>query len=236
MHAIAAAARPDLQALDDPALVGLAAAGNEGATRVLIRRHNQRLFRVARAVLRDDAEAEDVVQETYVRAFSNLAAFRGEARLSTWLTRICVNEALGRVRRRRPTIEFSEAGPELGQVLMFPSMSIEPDPETETARSQMQRFLEEAVDALPEPFRLVFILRDVEGLNVEETAGHLAIREETVKTRLHRARRLMRATIEKRLSASFAEIFPFDGKRCAGMADRVIERLRAAADSASPSR
>jgi RNA polymerase sigma-70 factor (ECF subfamily) len=234
MPAVAASAWPDLQALDDPTLVGLAAAGDEGATRVLVRRHNQRLFRVARGVLRDDAEAEDVVQETYVRAFSNLAAFRGEARLSTWLTRICLNEALGRLRRRRPTVELSKIGPELGQVLMFPSMSMQPDPETETARGQMQRLLEEAVDALPDPFRLVFILRDVEGLNVEETASHLAIRAETVKTRLHRARRLLRAAIEKRLSAGFAEIFPFDGARCADMADRVIERLRTL--SASPLR
>ena len=218
----------DLTALDDRVLVRMASDDDEQAVRVLVRRHNRRLFRVARAVLKDDAEAEDVVQETYVRAFTNLASFRGDASLSTWLTRIALNDALGRARRRRPSVEFRDDEIQEGRVLMFPSMTTaESNPETETARGHMRKILEEAVDELPEPFRVIFVMRDVEGLNVEETASHLSIKAETVKTRLFRARRLLRNAIEQRLSAGFSELFPFDGDRCAHMADRVIERLRA---------
>jgi RNA polymerase sigma-70 factor (ECF subfamily) len=223
----------NLQALADETLMRLAAQGDEGAIRLLIRRHNRRLFRVARAVLRDDAEAEDVVQETYVRAFSHLASFRGEARLSTWLTRIALNEALGRARRRRPTVELSDTELREGRVLMFP-LAIPTSPESETARSHVRHVLEDAVDALPDPFRVVFILRDVEGMDTEETASQLSIRPETVKTRLHRARRMLRTAIEKRLSATFSELFPFDGERCAHMADRVIEGLAALSEERRP--
>lgn len=194
--------------------------------RLIIRRHNQRLFRVARGLLRDDAEAEDVVQETYVRAFSGLDRFRGDARLSTWLTRIAMNEALGRIRARRPSVDLDDAHLIEGQMLMSPTVPIQFDPEAEAARSHVGRVLEEAVDGLPEAFRMVFVLRDVEGMSTEETAGCLAIQAETVKTRLHRARRLLRTALEKRLTAGFHELFPFDGARCAYMADRVIERLR----------
>jgi RNA polymerase sigma-70 factor (ECF subfamily) len=210
----------------DEALLPLALVGDERAIRSLIRQHNQRLFRVARSVLGNDSEAEDVVQETYVRAFAGLSGFRGEARLSTWLTRIALNEALGRLRRRRPTVELSDADLREGQVLMGATMPRQVDPEAEAARSNIRQVLEDVVDALPEAFRMVFILRDVEGMSIEETASHLAIRAETVKTRLHRARKLLREAIEKRLSSSFCELYPFDGARCAHMADRVIERLR----------
>jgi RNA polymerase sigma-70 factor, ECF subfamily len=226
MRAKAAELRRDLNAQDDHALAQLAARGSEDAMRLIIKRHNQRLFRVARGVLRDDAEAEDVVQETYVRAFSNLARFRGDARLSTWLTRIALNDALGRIRARRPSIDFDDADLIEGQMLMSPSTPIQTNPETEAARSHVRRVLEEAVDGLPETFRMVFLLRDVDGMSIEETAGCLAIQAQTVKTRLHRARRLLRTAIEKRLTASFHELFPFDGARCAHVADQVIERLR----------
>jgi RNA polymerase sigma-70 factor (ECF subfamily) len=227
MQLATAPVQRNLKALADEPLVRLASQGDESAIRILIQRHNRRLFRVARAVLRDDADAEDVVQETYVRAFTNLGSFRGEARLSTWLTRIALNEALGRARRRRPTVELSDAEMREGRVLMFPSASTSANPENETARSQLRHVLEDAVDALPEAFRVVFVLRDIEGMDTEEAASQLQIRPETVKTRLHRARRMLRSAIEKRLSATFSELFPFDGERCAHMADRVIERLRA---------
>ena len=228
--------RFDLTALGDEVLVRMAGDGDEEAVRVLVRRHNRRLFRVARAVLRDDAEAEDVVQETYVRAFTNLASFRGEAGLSTWLTRIALNDALGRARRRRPSVEFSDEEIGQGRVLMFPSMTgVESNPESETARGHMRRILEEAVDELPDPFRVVFVMRDVEGLNVAETASHLSIKAETVKTRLFRARRLLRSAIEQRLSAGFSELFPFDGERCANTADRVLERLRTVSSKSTSS-
>jgi RNA polymerase sigma-70 factor, ECF subfamily len=229
MQLAISSARFDLAAVGDETLVGLARNGDEAAIRTLIKRHNQRLFRVARGVVRDDAEAEDIVQETYVRAFTNLHSFRGEALLSTWLTRIALNEALGRVRRRRPRAELAELdtgnGVNEGSLTMFPSL-MPANPETEAARGQVRQLLEHFVDRLPDPFRMVFILRDVQGLSIEETATQLSIKAETVKTRLHRARKMMRAAIEERCSAAFSELFPFDGERCVRMADRVVERLR----------
>src|SRR5436853_91260 len=134
IRAISSGSSRDREPAGDETLRSLSLLGDERAIRVLVRRYNQRLFRVARSVLRNDAEAEDVVQETYVRAFSGLSGFRGEAQLSTWLTRIALNEALGRLRRRRPTVEFSDAGLREGQVLTVPTMPRESDPEGEAAR------------------------------------------------------------------------------------------------------
>lgn len=202
--------------------------GDEAAVRELIQRNNQRLFRVARSVLRNDAEAEDVVQETYVRAFTRLAAFEGRSAFSTWLTRIALNEALGRLRRRRPTtgIDHIETGGGGAELIPFPGSPRPANPESETARGEMKALLEELVDGLPVDFRTVFVLREVEELSTEETAVYLDIRPETVKTRLHRARRLLRSALQDRLSPAFAEIFPFDGERCVDMAERVMARLR----------
>lgn len=221
---------PDLADMPDLDLVALAREGHDAAVRILIRRHNQRLFRTARAVIRNDAEAEDVVQAAYVRAFTHLDDFRGEAQLGTWLTRIALNEALGRVRRRRETsgledIEMRNSLPG-AQVLPFPGAQGEADPETELSRNQARHFLEAAVDELADDFRAIFVLRDIEGMSTDEAAAHLGIRPETAKTRLHRARRMMRHSIEKQLSGAFHALFPFDGARCASMADRVIAVLR----------
>jgi RNA polymerase sigma-70 factor (ECF subfamily) len=198
------------------------------AVRALVARHNRRLFRAARGVVRNDAEAEDVVQEAYVRAFTHLDGFRGDAAFATWLTRIALNEALGRLRRRRPTADIAvleTARAAQGEPIVLTPLR-PPAPESEAGRAQFRRVLERAVDDLPEPFRLVFMLREIEGLSAEETGAVLGVRPETVKTRLHRARRLLRQAIEQALSAGFADIFPFDGARCAGMADRVVGRLR----------
>jgi RNA polymerase sigma-70 factor (ECF subfamily) len=199
--------RFDLAALGDETLVGLARHGDEDAIRILIKRHNQRLFRVARGEVRDDTEAEDIVQESYVRAVTSLDSFRGEAQLATWLTRIALNEALGHIRRRRPMAELAELDAGTGSIeglpIMFSSSLMPASPETEAARGQVRLVLEQAVDRLPEVFRLVFILRDVEGMSIEETSAHLSIKPETVKTRLHRARKLMRAAIAERLSGKF---------------------------------
>lgn len=224
----AATARPaDLAAADDAELLALVRAGSQDAVRLLVRRHNQQLFRVARGVLKDDGEAEDVVQEAYVRAFTGLDGFRGDSAFSTWLVRIALNEALGRIRRRRRmagrTVQEIEAAG--GQVLMFPHSMRASDPEEEAGRDHVRRMLEQALDTVPDAFRLVFILRDVEGLSAEETAERLAIRPETVRTRLHRARRLLRTVLERDLAQRFADVFPFDGRRCAEIADRVTERL-----------
>lgn len=220
---------PDLAVLSEVDLVGYARAGDERAIRFLIQRHNQRLFRTARAIVRDDAEAEDVVQATYVRAFAHLVTFRGASQLSTWLTRIALNEALGRMRRRRAATALEDIDMRInsagGPILHFPSSLNATDPETELSRSEARKLLEAAVDELPDDFRAIFVLRDIEGMSTEEAASCLSIKPETAKTRLHRARRMMRASIEKRLSGAFAELFPFDGARCASMADRVIDAL-----------
>ncbi|MGO8064172.1 RNA polymerase sigma factor [Rhizobium leguminosarum] len=222
--------RQQISILSDADLVPLAKMGDELAIRAIVQRHNQRLFRTARAVIRNDAEAEDVVQATYIKAFTNLAAFRGEAQLSTWLTRITLNEALGRVRARKNTTGLEEIDMQTmapgGEVLQFPSSLSATNPETELARSQARHLLENAVDELPDDFRAVFVLRDVEGMSTDEAASYLGIRPETAKTRLHRARKMMRQSIEKQLSGAFSALFPFDGARCASMADRVIAALR----------
>lgn len=220
----------DLDGYREEELVALARQGGENAIRALIKRNNQRLFRVARAVTRDDAEAEDVVQEAYVRAFTRLDSFKGDALFSTWLTKIALNEAITRIRKRRPVAELEEldiaAAANGGQVIMFPTSLTPPGADAELGRGQVRALLEQAIDELPAAFRIVFILRDVEEMSIDETAAQLSIKPETVKTRLFRARKLMRAAIEKRLSSGFAELFPFNGWRCERMADRVVERLR----------
>ncbi|MBY5812544.1 RNA polymerase sigma factor [Rhizobium leguminosarum] len=226
----AARHRPQISILSDADLVPLAKMGDEPAIRTIVQRHNQRLFRTARAIIRNDAEAEDVVQAAYVKAFTNLATFRGDAQLSTWLTRITLNEALGRVRARKNTTGLGEIDMQTmapgGEVLQFPSSLSATDPETELSRSQARHLLENAVDELPDDFRAVFVLRDIEGMSTDEAASYLGIRPETAKTRLHRARKMMRQSIEKQLSGAFSALFPFDGARCAFMADRVIAALR----------
>lgn len=229
MRMTVARPRLDREGSSEEELVHLARQRDEAAIRLLIKRNNRHLFRVARAVVCDDAEAEDIVQETYVSAFTKLDSFRGHSRFSTWLTRIALNEALGRSRKRRPAAELAEVDAEDGRnggpVIMFPTSLKPPGADTELARKQVRELLEKAVDDLPDPFRLVFILRDVEEMSTDETAIQLSLKPETVKTRLHRARRLMRLAIEKQLSGTFSELFPFDGVRCERMADRVIDRL-----------
>lgn len=225
----ARAERNELPDLDDSALVSLARDRHEGAIRTIVRRYNQRLFRVARAIVHNDADAEDVVQLSYVKAFRHLDGFRGEAQFSTWLTRIAVNEASGTLRSRKPLAAVEDldlAAPDSARIIQFPLIKAQPDPEAEMSRTELRALLEQAVDTLPEGFRAVFVLRDIEGMSTEETAEHLAIRPETVKTRLHRARKLMREAIEDRLSDAFGTLFPFDGARCVHMADRVVAALR----------
>lgn len=221
---------PNMAALSDTDLVVHARTGDEMAIRVLVQRHNRRLFRSARAIVRNDAEAEDIVQATYVHAFTHLDKFRDEAQLSTWLTRIALNEALGRIRRRRPNVGLEEIDMIVesgrGELLQFPAPFSVADPETEFSRGETRRLLERAVDALPDEFRAIFMLRDVEGMSTEEAASYLGIKPETAKTRLHRARKMMRTAIERQLMGAFTQLFPFDGARCRAMADAVIKQLR----------
>lgn len=215
--------------LSEADLVSLARSGDEGAIRKLLQDNNQRLFRVARGVVRNDAEAEDIVQDTYVKALSSLSTFRSQSTFATWVTRIALNEAFGRIRRRRPTSDLAAIDEQLvaeGRVLMFPTVPVTENPESSMAREEIRRFLEKAVDDLPETFRLVFILRDIQGLSVEETASYLSVKPATVKTRLHRARGMMRDAFSEAMVQRFSDLYPFDGARCANMTDRVIARLK----------
>jgi RNA polymerase sigma-70 factor, ECF subfamily len=213
---------------DDESLVQLAVAGDHGAFRAIMQRHNRRTYRVARGILGDDADAEDAVQETYIKAFENLAGFRGESSLSTWLTRIAINEALGRKRKRRTTVDLDQLETIEGEsrVLFFPGVAAGSDPESNAARAQVRRFLEAAVDDLPELFRIVFVMREIEQMSVEETAAHLAIPPETVKTRLHRARRLLREALQAKLGSALHDAYAFDGARCDRLTNAVMARLR----------
>ncbi len=207
-------------------LLARAQARDEVATRALIRRYNRRLYRLARGILRNDAEAEDAVQEGYLHAFTNLAAFRGESGFGTWLARIVINEALGRLRRRRlPLAPLTLEQAPSGEVIAFPLPTDPSDPERSMAQRQILALLESAIDELPDAFRTVLIARVIEEMSIEETADLLALRPGTVKTRLHRARTMLKERLEKQIGPLVTEAFPFDGKRCERMADMVIARL-----------
>jgi RNA polymerase sigma-70 factor, ECF subfamily len=218
----------DLNTLGDTELVALACRKVDGAFRVIMQRHNRRLYRIARAVMRNDSEAEDIVQEAYVRAFSNLAEFRGDASLATWLSRIVLNEALGRIRRHRPAADLASLEnqpPSRGEIIPFPLASPQLDPERTMAQRQIQLLLEQAIDKLPDDFRIVLVARVIEEMSIEETAALFGLRAETVKTRLHRARKLLRDALEKEVGPVLTDAFPFDGARCARMTDEVLKRL-----------
>jgi len=213
-------------AADDLALVQRALAGEGNAFRLIMRRNNQRLYRLARGIVHDDSEAEDVVQEAYVRAFAHLRDFRGDASLSTWLSRIAINEALGRVRnaRRQADLDPGVETPTEAQVIPFP-LNAEFDPERNVAQRQIVQLVEAAIDALPDEFRTVFVARLVEGLSIEETADLLDIVPETVKTRLHRARVMIRKQLDRQIGPVLLEAFPFAGRRCDRLVAAVVQRL-----------
>ena len=211
----------------DTELVQRAIARDEVAIRSIMQANNRRLYRLARGILRNDSEAEDVVQETYVRALTHLADFRGDSSLATWLARIAMNEALGRLRRQRPGVELSSLPPGTleAQIIQFPNSATSEDPEKTMAQREIQRVVEHAIDELPDLFRIVFITRVIEGMNVEETAEILGLKPETVKTRLHRARSMLRENVEKKIGPVVMEAFPFAGKRCERLTVAVLKRL-----------
>src|SRR3984893_1475897 len=211
----------------DAELVRRARERDEAAIRAILQSNNRRLYRLARGILRNDSEAEDVVQETYLRAFTHLGDFRGESTLATWLGRIAINEALGRLRRQRPGVEWTSLPPGTleAQVIQFPLSATSEDPEKSMAQREIHHVVEHAIDELPDAFRIVFITRVIEGMNVEETAEILGLKPETVKTRLHRARTMLRDNVEKKIGPVVMEAFPFAGKRCERMTDAVLKRL-----------
>lgn len=212
-------------------------AGETAAFEAIMRRYNRRLFRIARAILRDDAEAEDAVQETYLRAFDRLGDFVGPDGLGAWLGRIATNEALGRLRRRGRVVLLADRraarrdgqAPEASAMTdddpFGPTADPGPDPERLAASGELRGLLEAAIDRLAEPFRTVFVLRAVEQLSVAETAASLGIAPETVKTRYHRARLQIRRTLDATIAREAGSLFPFAGARCDRIVARVLARL-----------
>jgi RNA polymerase sigma-70 factor (ECF subfamily) len=209
--------------LSDPELVERIKAGEGRAMEALMRRHNRVLYRTARAILRDDAEAEDAVQDAYIRAYKAFDTFRGEAKLSTWLVRIAANEAL---MRRRHNARLAEVVPIDGNVEdPEPDMDNQEGPERDAVRAQMRRLLESRIDELPDSYRTVFMLRGVQELSVEETAAALDMPEATVRTRYFRARGLLREALARDIDVTMQDAFGFDGARCDRIVDNVLKKL-----------
>ena len=206
--------------LSDEEVVARVLAGDTALYEIIIRRYNQRLYRVVRSILRDDAETEDVMQDAYVRAYEHLDQFAGRAQFRTWLTRIAVHEALARLERaRRFDHPAHHEGFEGDAMDLF--ASTQRTPEQQAADSELRALIETAVSNLPDLYRSVFMLRDVENLSIEEVARILDLSETTVKVRLHRARRALRKSIFKQAGPQLAGSFPFDAVRC----DRVVQNV-----------
>jgi len=215
--------------LSDGELLERARQGDASAFGTLIRQHDKNLYRIARSVLSDDQEAEDAVQEAYIRMFTGLRDFRGTASLRTWLTRIVLNEAIRRRRRLRSTLDLDvlHAAQERSRRPIHSSSltARDRDPERAAAQNQIRKMLEQAIDDLPVAFRVVLIMRDVEEVSTAETAKLLGLREETVKTRLHRARRLLRESLGDQLAAVLKDVFPFERPRCDALVQRLVDQL-----------
>jgi RNA polymerase sigma-70 factor (ECF subfamily) len=218
----------DFRSLGDAELARLCAARDASAIRHVIGANNQRLFRTAWSILKHRAEAEEAVQSAYISAFANIGSFEGRSSLSTWLTRIVVNEALGRrrveERRRRHLEEEGIAVLDAYRDNLMRGSEAE-SPEAAIAREQIRKLLEQAVGQLPDPFRTVFVLREIEGLSSEETAEILNVPVATVKTRLHRGRRRLHEMLAPEMSDLLSGAFPFAGADCAAMAERVLKEL-----------
>ena len=211
--------------LSDEEVVARVLAGETGMFEVVMRRHNQRLYSVARAILRNDGEAEDVMQDAYVRAYEHLNQFAGRAKFSSWLTRIAVHEALARQRRGNRYQELEPMSEREGDP-MDRFASLTPNPEQQASNSEIRRLLEEAVDNLPDSYRTVFMLRDIEEMSTTDAADVLEITEENVKVRLHRARALLRKSLYARAGMQKNEAFNFHAIRCDRVVKNVFERIQ----------
>jgi RNA polymerase sigma-70 factor (ECF subfamily) len=206
----------------DEALVARARARDGSAFELLMRRHNQRVYRVVRSVLRDDDEIEDVIQQAYMQAFLHLDQFGGNARWSTWLCRIAINEALARLRRRGRFVSIDAISEDVMADLPRSSSG---DPERTAARREFSHLVEEAIDGLADIYRAVVILREVEGMTTEETAAVLEVEPEVVRTRLHRARASLRTAIEDRIGEQMKGTYTFGNERCDRVVAAVLARL-----------
>ena len=212
--------------ISDDEVVRRVRAGETGLFEVVMRRYNQRLYRVARAILRDDAEAEDVTQQAYVNAYGHLDQFAGRAMFSTWLTRIAVHEAFARA-RRRGRFDEQETVDDWDGDTMDALRSPGPDPERQAFAGELRALIESAIEALPEHYRAVFVMRAVQGMSTAESAECLDITEETAKTRLHRARLLLRETLYERAGIETAAAFSFEAPRCDRVVAAVFEQIEA---------
>ena len=219
----------DYERLDDLGLAGLFAARDPAAVRIVTTRNNQRLFRAAWSILKNRTEAEDAVQGAYLRAFSAIHTFEGRASLSTWLTRIVINEALGALRSAtRRKAHFDNGSvivlDEYREKLMRGSFA-DTAPDSSAARKEIKQVLEEAIARLPDDFRTVFVLRGIEHLSVAKTANVLGIPPATVKTRFLRARRRLQNELEPEIKQALQGTFPFAGASCVAMTERVLKAL-----------
>ena len=217
----------------DESIVGRIAAGELSAFELLMRRHNRRLYRLARATLRNHAEAEDALQEAYLSAYRSIGQFRGEAALSTWLSRLVLNECLGRLRRkgRRDNVVAivnSGDGVDVAAELEAMSTSVADSPDQLLARGEVRALLERRIDALPDVFRTVFVLRCVEEMSVDETARCLDIPEATVRSRQFRARSMLRESLARDIDVAERDVFEFGGAHCDSVVARVIAQLTTA--------
>jgi len=208
----------DDAAATDEVVVARVLAGALASFEVLMRRYNQRVFRAARAVVRDDAEAEDIAQDAWVRAYAHLDQFGGRASFATWVTRIAVHEAIARRRRRMRQVPIDDHAPAL--------VATTPQPDAAADGREVAAAIERAIDTLPTPYRTTFVLRDVQGLDTAETAACLDVPEATVKTRLHRARTLLRTQLGATLDVAADGVFAFAGHRCDRMVATVMSRLQ----------
>jgi RNA polymerase sigma-70 factor (ECF subfamily) len=216
-------------AMTDEEVVARVRSGETALFEVIMRRYNQRIYRTVRSILGDNAEAEDVTQEAYVRAYTHLDQFDGRAKFSTWLTKIAVHEALARLRKRQRLVEIDAPSGSTEEGMTLESKS--PSPEQEVLTQTLKVVLESAIDKLPQAYRSVFMLRDVEQMDTAETAECLDISEGAVKVRLHRARALLRKEIYGQTGAATAAAFHFDGARCDRIVSAVFERIRSRNDS-----
>jgi RNA polymerase sigma-70 factor (ECF subfamily) len=197
-------------------------AGETGLYEIIMRRYNQRLYRVARAILRNDAEAEDVMQDAYVRAYEHLAQFAGRSRFAAWLTKIAVHEALGRLRKRGHLEELEAMAPNEAENIL---VSVSDSPEQQASNAEVGHLLETAILSLPEGYRTVLMMRDIEEMNTAETATALELTEENVKIRLHRARAMLRKELFLRAGEGYTRAFSFMGTRCDRVVRNVFQRI-----------
>ncbi len=225
-----------MQNLNDTELAALAAAGDTAAFEAIMRRHNQLLFRTARSILRHDDDAEEALQDAYLRAWRSFIGFRAEARVSTWLVRIVINEALGQLRSRRSQVRHMDATIDISEQHDQSNLEDDADhgPERVAMRSELRRLMEKHIDALPDAFRTVFMLRAVEELSVEETAAVLEIPEATVRTRFFRARSLLREGLSHDFDFAISDAFSFAGARCDRIVANVLARLSDVRDDSRP--